>query len=75
MRSTGRASTLNRDSLTIRSATISLVGASCASLLLVFGSGTAGAQNPNELRSPSEFSGIQDIQLERFPERLNRGFP
>jgi hypothetical protein len=62
MRSTGHVNKLNWDSLRIRSATISLVGASCASLLLVFGSDTAAAQNPNELRSPSEFSGIQDPQ-------------
>jgi hypothetical protein len=30
--------------------------------LLVFGSNKASAQNPSELRSPSEFSGIQDPQ-------------
>ena len=51
MRSTGHLNKLNW-----------LVGASCASLLLVFGSDTAAAQNPNELRSPSEFAGIQDTQ-------------
>jgi hypothetical protein len=62
MRSTGHVNKLNWDSLRIRSATISLVGASCAPLLLVFGTDTAAAQNPNELRSPSEFSGIQDPQ-------------
>ena len=35
---------------------------SCASLLLVVGNGNAVAQNPNALRSPSEFSTIQDTQ-------------
>jgi len=62
MRSTAHVNKINWDSPRIRSATISLVGAGCASLLLVFGSDTAPAQNPNELRSPSEFSGIQNPQ-------------
>jgi hypothetical protein len=62
MRASGYVNKLNWNSLRSRSATISLFGASCASLLFVFGSGSAGAQNPNELRSPSEFSGIQDTQ-------------
>ncbi len=62
MRSIGQTE-LNWDRLRIRSATISLVGACCVSLLLVFGSKTAAAQNPRELRSPSEFSGIQDPQM------------
>ena len=62
MRSTAHVNKINWDSPRIRSATISLVGAGCASLLLVFGSDTAPAQNPNELRSPSEFSSIQNPQ-------------
>ena len=62
MRSTAHVNKINWDSPRIRSATISLVGAGCASLLLVFGSDKAPAQNPNELRSPSEFSGIQNPQ-------------
>ena len=47
---------LNINSLTSRSAAISLLGAGCASILLVFGIGAAVGQNSNELRSPSEFS-------------------
>ena len=62
MRFTAHVNKINWDSPRIRSATISLVGAGCASLLLVFGSDTAPAQNPNELRSPSEFSSIQNPQ-------------
>jgi len=54
---------LNRPQwLTLRLATISLFGASCASFLLVVGNGNAVAQNPSALRSPSEFSAIQDTQ-------------
>ena len=62
MRSTGHVKKLIWDRIRIRSATISFVGAGCTSLLLVFGSGTAAAQNSSELRSPSEFSRIQDPQ-------------
>jgi hypothetical protein len=62
MRFTGHMNRLKRDSPGIRSATISLVGASCASLLVIFGIDTATAQNAAELRSPSEFSAIQDPQ-------------
>ncbi len=51
------------DRQTRRAATISLIVAGCASLLLVFCNGSAVAQNPNALRSPSEFAGIQDIQI------------
>jgi len=61
MRSTGRVDKLNRGRRGMRSATISVVAVSCVSLL-VFGSNKASAQNPSELRSPSEFSGIQDPQ-------------
>ena len=62
MWSTGNLSKLNCNNRSNRSATISLFGASCASLFLIFGSDTATAQNPNELRPPSEFSSIQDPQ-------------
>jgi hypothetical protein len=45
-----------------RLAILSVVGASCCgALLLVFGNETA-AQDPTELRSPSDFSSIQDPQ-------------
>src|ERR1700704_5107474 len=44
-----------------RVATLSLTAASCTALLLVFGDETA-AQDPTELRSPSDFSRIQDSQ-------------
>jgi hypothetical protein len=47
MRFTGHVDKLNWDRLTMRSATISVVGASCVSLVLVFGSYTA-AQNSSE---------------------------
>ena len=63
MGSTGHVNKFNWDSFRIRPATISLIGASCASLLFVVGSDSTAAQNPNELRSPSEFSGIQDPQI------------
>jgi hypothetical protein len=46
----------------ICSAMISLVGASGA-WLTVLGSHASVAQNPNELRSPSSFSGIQNTQM------------
>ena len=62
MRSTGHGNTLNWDSIKYCLATISLIGASCASLLLVFGSDIGTAQTPNGLRSPSEFSGIENSQ-------------
>ena len=61
MRSIGHANKFNWNSFRIRSATILLVGVSCASML-VFGSDIAATQNANELRSPSEFSSIQDPQ-------------
>ena len=60
MPSTGQANKLGSDSLRLRSTMVSLVASGCASLLLVFGSDVATAQKPNELRSPSEFSSIQD---------------
>jgi hypothetical protein len=60
MPSTGQANNLGWDSLGLRSTMISLVASGCASLLLVFGSDMATAQRPNELRSPSAFSSIQD---------------
>ena len=53
---------LKRDNLAIRSTRISLVAVSCA-LLVAFGSYTSMAQNPNELRSPSSFSNIQNAQV------------
>jgi hypothetical protein len=56
----GQANKLGWDSLGFRSTMVSLVASGCASLLLVLGSGVAMAQKPNELRSPSEFSSIQD---------------
>ena len=62
MRSTGHVDKFNWGRLRMRSATIWIVAVSCVSSLLVFGSNTAAAQNPSELRSPSEFSGIQDPQ-------------
>ena len=62
MGSIGHLEKLSWDRLGMHSATISVVGGSCVSLLLVFGSDTAAAQKSNELRSPSEFSGIQDPQ-------------
>ena len=43
-----------------RSASLGLVGAGCVALLLGLGGDRATAQNPGELRAPSEFSGIQD---------------
>src|ERR1700686_5616381 len=63
MGSTGHVNKFNWVSFRIRPATISLIGASCASLLFVVGSDSTAAQNPNELRSPSEFSRIQDPQI------------
>jgi len=62
MPSIGLVYKINWDSSRIRSATISFVEAGCASLLLVFGSQTAPVQNLNELRSPAEFSNIQNPQ-------------
>jgi hypothetical protein len=62
MRSSSHVNKISWDSPRIRSATISLVRAGCVSLLLVSESDTAPAQNPNELRSPSEFAGIRDSQ-------------
>ena len=63
MRSIGHVDKLNWDSLRMHPAAISVMAASCVSLFLVFGSNMAAAQNPSELRSPSEFSGIQDPQI------------
>jgi len=62
MQATDYLNELKRDSLTSRSATLSLVGVGCATILLVFGIDPGVAQNPTQLRSPSEFSAIQDTQ-------------
>src|SRR5437868_4072507 len=62
MRSAGHVSKLTSVHLRIRSSTILLVAAGCASFLLILGSGTAVAQDPSELRSPSELASIQDLQ-------------
>ena len=60
MPSAGQANILGCGTLEFRSTMAALVASGCASLLLVFGSGMATAQKPNELRSPSEFSSVQD---------------
>jgi hypothetical protein len=60
MQSIGHVNMPDWHSLRISSNRLSLVGAICTSLLVVLGADTATAQNPSELRSPSEFSGIQD---------------
>jgi len=60
MPSAGQANILGCGTLGFRSTMAALVASGCASLLLVFGSGMATAQKPNELRSPSEFSSVQD---------------
>ena len=57
MRSTGHVKKLKT-----RPVTISVAAAYSVSLLLAYGSNTAAAQTPKELRSPSEFSDIQDPQ-------------
>jgi hypothetical protein len=63
MRPKGHVNKHNWDCPRIRSAAISLVGASCASLLFFAGSDSTVAQNRSVLRSPSEFSSIRDPQI------------